>query len=168
MRQSSDFIDYHFGDSGEEVFVPTLYLLGQNKLEKLMNFIKEEGLETFCKCHIFTAVANIALVHPERQAEVVAWFREILQFATKVLPKTQWFDSCLAGLMLNSILDIQAKELLPEIREMFATGLVDLGACGDYAEVSRLIDDPSEKGDPSSCITEIHERFADMKRRWDR
>ena len=74
----------------------------------------------------------------------------------------------MCNLMLNSILDIQAKESLPEIRELFATGLVDLGACGDYAEVSRLIDDPNEKGDPNSCITEIHERFADMKRRWDR
>lgn len=168
LRQSNDCFEYHFGDAGEETFVPTIYLLGQNRLDKLMSFVKEEGLETFCKCHIFPAVANIALVHPERQGEVVAWFREVIQFATKVLPKTQWFDSCLAGLMLNSILDIQANVLLPELREMFATGFVDLGACGDFAEVSRLIDDPNEKGDPNSCITEIHERFADMKRRWDR
>jgi hypothetical protein len=168
LRQSSDFTDYHFGDSGDEVFVPTLYLLGQNKLEKLMNFVKEEGLETFCKCYIFPAVANVALLQPERRDEVVAWFREVIQFATKMLPKTQWFDANLAGLMLYSLLDIQAKELLPDIRKMFATKLVDLGVCGDFATVSRLMYDPREKGDPNSCITEIHERFADMKRRWDR
>ena len=168
LRQSSDFIDYHFGDSGDEVFVPTLYLLGQNKLEKLMNFVKEEGLETFCKCYIFPAVANVALLQPERRDEVVAWFREVIQFATKMLPKTQWFDANLAGLMLYSLLDIQAKELLPDIRKMFATKLVDLGVCGDFATVSRLMYDPREKGDPNRYITEIHKRFADMKRRWDR
>lgn len=168
LRQSHDFSDYHFGDSSDETFVPTLYLLGQNRLDKLMSFIKEEGLETFCKCHIFSVVANVALVQPNRHGEVVAWFREAIQFATKMLPKTQWFDSTLAGLMVNSVLDIQAAELLPELRKMYATRLVDLGACGDFATVSRLIHDPRQKGDPNSYITEIHERFADMKRRWER
>ena len=133
-----------------------------------MNFVKEEGLETFCKCYIFPAVANVALLQPERRDEVVAWFREVIQFATKMLPKTQWFDANLAGLMLYSLLDIQAKELLPDIRKMFATKLVDLGVCGDFATVSRLMYDPREKGDPNRYITEIHKRFADMKRRWDR
>ena len=168
LRQSKECYEYHFGDSGDEVFVPTLYLLGQNRLDKLMNFVKEEGLDTFSKSYIFPVVANIAIVQPERRREVVAWFREVLRFATKMLPKTQWFDSDLAGLMLHSLLDIQAKELLPEIREMFATRLVDLGACGDFAEVSRMILNPRYKDHYTHYITEIHERFADMKARWER
>lgn len=32
MRQSEAFFDYHFGDTTHEVFVPTLYKLGQNRL----------------------------------------------------------------------------------------------------------------------------------------
>lgn len=168
LRQSDDFTDYHFGDSGKETFVPTLYLLGQNHLDVLMNFFKEEGLDTFCKCYVPTAVAHIALVQPERRGEVIEWFREAIRFATKMLPKTQWVDSDLAGLMLHNLLDIQAKELLPEIREMFATGLVDLGACGDFADVSRMIANPQYIGDPSVHPTDIYERFADMKRRWEK
>lgn len=168
LRQSLDFKDYHFGDFGEEIFVPTLYLLGQNRLDVLMNFVKEEGLETFCKCYVFPAVARIALVHPERRREVIEWFRDVIRFATKMLPKTQWIDSTLAGLMLNDLLDIQAKELLPEIREMFATGLVDLGACGDFADVTRMIANPRHAGDPSAYKTDIFERYADMKRFWDK
>lgn len=166
LRQSHDFNDYHFGDAGDEIFVPTLYLLGQNRLDVLMNFIKEEGLETFCKCHVFPAVAHIALVQPERCREVIEWFREAVRFATKMLPKTQWIDSDLAGLMLNDLIDIQAKELLPEIREMFATELVDLGACGDFADVSRMIANPRHAGAPSDYETDIYKRFADMERRW--
>ncbi len=166
LRQSHDFKDYHFGDSGNEIFVPTLYLLGQNRLDKLMNFVKEEGLETFCKCHVFPAVAHIALVHPERRKEVIEWFREAIRFATKMLPQTQWIDSDLTGLMLHDLLDIQAKELLPELREMFATGLVDLGACGDFSDVSRMIDNPRYIGDPSAYETNIYKRYADLKRFW--
>ena len=168
LRQTHDFRDYHFGDAGDEIFVPTLYLLGQNRLDKLMNFVKEEGLETFCKCYVFPAVAHIALVQPERRKEVIEWFREAIRFATKMLPKTQWIDSDLAGLMLHDLLALQAKELLPEIREMFATGLVDLGACGDFADVSRMIANPLYIGDPSAHKTNIYKRYADMKRHWEK
>ena len=35
LRQSHDFRDYHFGDAGDEIFVPTLYQVGQNRLENL-------------------------------------------------------------------------------------------------------------------------------------
>ncbi len=168
LRQSDKFMEYHFGDAGDEIFVPTLYLLGQNRLDVLMNFFKEEGLETYCKCYVPTAVAHIALVQPERRSEVIEWFREAICFATKMLPKTQWIDCDLAGLMLHNLLDIQAKELLPELREMFATGLVDLGACGDFSDVSRMIANPRYIGDPSVHETDIYKRFADMKRRWEK
>jgi len=168
LRQSDKFKDYHFGDAGDEIFVPTLYLLGQNRLDALMNFFKEEGLETLCKCYVPTAVAHIALVQPERRSEIIGWFREAIRFATKMLPKTQWIDSDLAGLMLHDLLDIQAKELLPELREMFATGLVDLGACGDFSDVSRMIANPRYIGDPSVHETDIYKRFADMKRQWEK
>ena len=63
--------------------------VGQNRLEKLMNFVKEEGLETFCNSYVFPAVAHIALMQPERRKEVIEWFREAIRFATKMLPKTQ-------------------------------------------------------------------------------
>ena len=168
LRQSDKFKKYHFGDAGDEIFVPTLYLLGQNRLDVLMNFFKEEGLETFCKCYVLPAVTHIALVQPERRSEVIEWFREAICFATKMLPKTQWIDCDLAGLMLHDLLDIQAKELLPELREMFATGLVDLGACGDISDVSRMIAIPRYIGDPSVHETDIYKRFADMKRRWEK
>lgn len=168
LRQSRDFQDYHFGDAGNEIFVPTLYQLGQNRLDKLMNFVKEEGLETFSKYYVFPSVAHIALVQLERRKEVIEWFREAIRFATKMLPKTQWIDSDLAGLMLHDLLDLQAKELLPEIREMFATGLVDLGACGDFADVSRMIANPRYIGDPSAHKTNIYKRYADLKRRWEK
>ena len=168
LRQSIDFKDYHFGDAGDEIFVPTLYLLGQHRLDKLMSFVKEEGLETLCKCYIFSAVANVAIVQPERRGEVIEWFREVIKFATRMLPKTQWFDCDLAGLMLHDLLDLQAKELLPEIRLMFATELVDLGACGDLADVTHDLYDPLYKDHHTVYLTEAHERFAQMKRHWER
>ena len=164
MRQSSDFYDYHFGDMGNPFLVPTIYLLGQHSLDKFMDFVKEDGLYTFAKYHVFPAVTQIALRHKERYGEIVEWYREVVRFATKVLPETKWFDSDLAGLILHDLVDLQAKELLPDIKKMFDTGLVDLGACGDYKELCRIIKTPRFAGRISECIIDTRERFADMRR----
>ena len=50
---------------------------------------------------------------------------------------------------------------------MFDTNLVSLGICGEYEEVIR---DMSDRGFPmriDSFVLEIHERFEDMRRRFD-
>ena len=69
-------------------------------------------------------------------------------------------------MILCDVIDLQASELLPDIKKMFDTGLVDLGSCGDYAKVCRFIVDPRHAGRPEECILDIYERFSDMKRRW--
>lgn len=167
LRQNRYFNDFHFGDAGIEILCPTLYLLGQNRLNYLLDFIKEEGLDTFSKSRVFSAVTQIALHQPERRAEILEWYRQVLRFATKMLPETQWFDNVLAGLLLSNLIDIQAKELLPYIKKMFETELVDLGICGDYSQVSRYIIDPRHAGHAEECILDVRKRFADMKRRWE-
>ena len=166
LRQNSNFYENHFGDAGNQYFTPTIYLLGQNRLNKLMNFVKEEGLDTFSKYRVFPAVTQIALHQPSRRDTIVEWYREVIRFATKKLPDTQWFDNVLAGMILCDVIDLQASELLPDIKKMFDTGLVDLGSCGDYAKVCRFIVDPRHAGRPEECILDIYERFSDMKRRW--
>jgi len=168
LRQNSDFYEYHFGDAGNEVFTPTLYLLGQNRLDVLMSFVEEEGLYTYAKYHIFPTVMQIGLHQLERRSEILGWFKNVIRFAIEKLPETQWFDSTLAGLMVCNLIDLQAKELLPDIKRLFDTNLVELGTCGDYSSVVRDIVDPRLAGRPEDCIFDIYERFADMRRRWER
>lgn len=163
LRQSPNFYDYHINDSGEEIFTPTLYKLGQHQLEKLMTFAKEEGLHTYCKYQVFPAVAQIAIQQPERRAEVIEWFREYLQFATQALPETKSLDSTVAGLMICDLVEIRAKELLKDIRALFDTGLVDLGCCGKYESVEQDILHPSYPH-INTIHLDIHERFAQMRR----
>lgn len=163
LRQSEDFYDYHICDSGMEIFVPTLYKLGQNRLDKLMAFMKEEGLYSFAKSCIPETAAFIAQQCPERRNEIIEWFRELLVFAAERLPETQYIDSTLAGLMTNNLIDIKAKELLPEIKSMFDTGLVDLGCCGNYYDVEK---DISGNNPPyiEKHLTDVYERFDNQKK----
>ncbi|MBQ7691669.1 MAG: hypothetical protein IJT30_10845 [Muribaculaceae bacterium] len=165
LRQNQVFFDYHHGDISTEVFAPTLYKLGRNRLDKLMEFAKEEGLYSFAKCHAFDAPAYVAHFEPERRREVLDWFREILLFATRELPNTQRFDSALSGLLMFRLFDIGARELLPEIKVMFGTGLVDIRACGDYNTVAKDIGKEKDLNYKFNPL-DIHERF-DKLRWWE-
>ena len=165
LRQSSEYSDFHFGDLMTEIYLPTLYKLGKDRLDKLMEFAKEKGLDTFNHVKIFPPVACIAYLHPERRNEVIEWFREILRFATEKLPETQYFDSELAGMMLSDLIDLKAEELLPEIKAMFDTGLVSLACCGDYEKVEKDILSLKQTHWHEYPM-EIHERFAELRKRW--
>ena len=165
LRQSSEYSDFHFGDVMTEIYLPTLYKLGKNRLDKLMDFAKEKGLDTFNHVKVFPPVAYIAYLHPERRNEVIEWFREILRFATEKLPDTQYFDSELAGMMLNELIYLKAEELLPEIKAMFDTGLVSLACCGDYEKVEKDILSLKQTHWHEYPM-EIHERYSALKKLW--
>ena len=168
MRQSTDFFDYHLGDSSHEVFVPTLYKLAQNRLDKLMAFTKEEGLYWLPKAEVFPTVVQIALRQPERRPEVIEWFREALHFCIDHVAEAKAVDCEVAATMICDLIDLQAIELLPEINALFDTELVDLSHCGKRQEVLDDIANPDYAGRLDDCILDIHSRFEDMHRKFAR
>ena len=158
LRQTQDYMDYHFGDFAEDVYVPTLYKIAANSLDKLLAFAKEEGLYTYLHYQIFPAVVMMMKQAPERRHEFIEWWREVLQFATEKIADTQWMDSTLCGLFICDLIEVEAEELLPEIKALFDTGLVDEGCCGRYSSVERDIQSisyPRDKKHP----TDIYERY---------
>jgi len=165
LRQREEFYDYYFGDTGAEVFIATLYLLGQNRLLQLMEYMKEPGLYTFARCYVPTAVALIARLQPERRKEVIEWFRQVLLFYTENLAGNIYCDGTLVGMLVSDLLDIKAKELLPEIKAMYDTGLVDPYCCGNYAAVEEeFFSNEFISGDKYSL--DIYERYKEYHKRW--
>ena len=165
---NSDSIDYHLGDSLHEVLVPTLYKLAAGRLDKLMAFTKEEGLCWLTKAEVFPVVVQIALRQPERRAEVIEWFREALHFCIEHVSEAKAVDCEVAATMICDLIDLQAVELLSEINALFDTERVDLGHCGRRDEVLADIVNPDYAGRLEDCILDIHDRFADMRRRFAR
>ena len=168
MRQSTDFFDYHLGDSSHEVFVPTLYKLAENRLDKLMAFIKEEGLYWLPKAEVFHTVVQIALRQTERRVEVIEWFREALHFCIDHVAEAKAVDNGVAATMICDLIDLQAIELLPEIHALFDTEMVDLSHCGRRQEVLDDIVSPDYAGRLDYCILDIYDRFEDMRRKFAR
>lgn len=166
LRQNLDYYDFHFGDSRNEVYVPTLYLLGKDRLPTLLSYMKEPGLYTFARCMVSPAVALVARMYPERRSEVIDWFRNLLQFYVEELPRKICCDGTLVGLIMSDLMDLHASELLPEIKAVFATGEVDEGCVGDYSAVEKEILNLSSGWLRDVYKTDIYERYEDYSKMW--
>ena len=139
LRQNDDFLDYHIADSSMGIIVPTIYKLAKNKLDALMEFMKETGLENFWKFTVANAVAQISFFEPDRRTEVIAWFKELLTAINRDFPSATYTDAMLNGLIVSDLIDIDATELMSEIKTMYDNGFVNLMTCGDFTEVEKAM-----------------------------
>lgn len=132
MRQTVDFSDFYFGDISTDITWFAIFKLGSDKLDKLMSFMKEEGLYRYNKIDVMSAVKFFAIYDESRRGEIIEWYRALLDFAIVALPHTQAVDSTLAGFLVCDVLDLNASELTDEVKRLFDTDLVDEGVCDDY------------------------------------
>ena len=137
LRQNNNFLDYHIADSSMEIIVPTIYKLAKNKLDVLMEFMMENGLENFWKFSVANAVAQIAFLEPDKRPEIIVWFKDLLTVINRDFPSATYTDAMLNGSIVSNLININASELLPEIKTMYDNGFVDLMVCGDYSKVEK-------------------------------
>ncbi|MDR3267777.1 MAG: DUF1186 domain-containing protein [Tannerella sp.] len=135
MRQNEYFFEYHFSDLSSDYIPLTLYNVGRCQLATLLKFGKEPGLYCFLKSYVYTAAAMVAFHEPERRPEVIEWFRNVLNFFYKNITNTAYYEAIVAGQVTCDLLDIHAHELLPEIKRLYDTGMVDDMSSGSYPEV---------------------------------
>lgn len=165
MRQNDFFMDVQLGDSGNQILPLTLYYTGRNRLPDLFEYVKEPGLYPYLRYFVFTAVTIVCRQEPERREEVIDWFRNVLLFYTDNFKDSTVFDSNLAGMLLFELIEINAKELLPEIKQLFDTGEVDKMSSGDYKDVE---DDLLSNTPPlhNYPLLSIYERYEEYEKTW--
>ncbi len=163
LRQTDNFLDYHIADSSMETIVPTIYKLAKDKLDVLMDFMMENGLENYWKFSVANAVAQIAFLEPGRRPEVIAWFKDLLTAINRDFPTATYTDAMLNGLIVSDLIDIDATGLLPEIKTIYANGFVDLLSCGDFAEVEKTMIGKEHSFSPE-IKPDIKERYALLRK----
>ena len=84
-------------------------------------------------------MASIGVLQPDRRDEIVGLFRELLVFATEHLAENTTFTPTLTGLMTCDVMDLQARELLPELKNLYDTRLVDEGIAGHFSEIEKQL-----------------------------
>lgn len=138
-KQNDDFNEYYFGDMAPDICTPVVYLLGRNRLDLLWDYLMVPGLCTFLRLDVVYSVVLVARQEPERRDEVLDFFRKLLAFYTENLPVRKAVDGNVAGMTVVALEEICAVELLPEIKKMYDTGLVDEMCAGSYDTVEEDI-----------------------------
>ena len=165
LKQHKRFYDYHLSIIINEIYVPTLYKLGREQLDKFYEFLQIPGLYTYARYLIFPTVLQIAEKEPERKAEVIEWFRKVLQFYTANIANHHCCDGTLVGLMIADLIKLQAEELLPEVKAMFETGKVNTQCCGDYRNFETMIKRPNSYA--IQYQYDVHQHYAYLKENRD-
>lgn len=164
MRQNGNFADYHLGDLAPEVLHPALYACGMNRIPEIEAYLNQPGLDSYVRGQAFDALAMIVFLHPERREEIIEVFRKILKSWVIRLPKQEACDGSLAGSFMSNLMDLEAKELIPEIEAVFETDCVDKSISGDLNAVL----DEIQNGCPIKNLDkyefpDIFEQYAHLK-----
>lgn len=164
MRQNEAFATYHLGDLMSDIVHPALYACAQDNVAAIETYLNQPGLCTYLRMNAVDALVMIIFNHPERRAEIMEIFRRLLTAMVTRLPRQEACDGAFAGLMMCSLMDIKATELIPEIKAVFATNCVDTTIAGNCSAILRNLEKKSSKIDKYRyTFPDIHTQYKDIR-----
>ena len=134
IRQTEKFIEFHFGDLGEEMIPMAISASSADDPTALESYLYEPGLDSVNRAMASEALIITAILNPEKRRETVEIFRRLLVSMKDRLPETKGCDATFAGFVISHLIDLEARELIPEVKELFATECVDKSIAGDCEE----------------------------------
>ncbi|MDE6324241.1 MAG: DUF1186 family protein, partial [Paramuribaculum sp.] len=140
MRQTGEFADYHLGDLTPELLHPALYACGKDNIPAIESYLNQPGLDSYLRSQAPDALAMIIFNQPERRGEIIEMFRRLLNNMISNLPIQKACDGTFAGFVMSNLMDIDASELIPEIKDTFATNCVNKTIAGDCKTVIKDIE----------------------------
>jgi hypothetical protein len=116
LRQNEDFIEFWFEDYLDQYVWECLFVLGQNKLEELKNYLFEPSLYLYARGQVSTAVSQLALQYPERRSEVVLWYKDVFEY---FIIHSEDTDKSDIELMVFDIIAFNGKELEVQLKSLY-------------------------------------------------
>ena len=165
MSRDEDFLDFWFGDLVTEEFWQYIYLMGQNRTDKLMDFFKTPGNYLFVRSEVLVAITQIAIRQPERKQEMVEWKADALEFLYNNINDNDIFDSFLFDELLYNLSIFGDKKLLPLIEKCYASGEVNEKETGTLKEITKNLD--SEEIDSYFDIYKLYTNIDQFYDEWE-
>lgn len=165
MRQKGTFADYHLGDLAPELIHPALYSCGRDNIRAIEEYLYQPGLDSYLRTQAVYALAMIVVNQPERRDEIIDVIRRLLVSMVSRLPEQVACDGEFAGFVMSTLMDINAKELIPEVREVFATDCVNKTIAGDVNDVvGRIMSEERDVDEKMYSIEDIYDQYDDLKK----
>ena len=126
-----------------------LGMIGEPALDPLAAYLAEPGHDEFARIMAVDALAEVAKQHPALRDRVLSIYRDYLREPDTTAPT-------LNGLLLGRLIDLQAVELIDDIRQLFARNCVDLSCAGDLEEVEMQLGLRTQRDTPPPDYARLH------------
>ena len=128
--------------------LPTVMgMIGQAALEPLAHYFNQCDHDEFARATAIAGLSEIAQRHPTLRTKVLEHYRHYIQQADNSTP-------ILNGLLVSYLLDMDAKELIDDVRDLFTRQCVDISCAGDIEAVEMALGLRLERSTPRPNLYE--------------
>lgn len=135
LAQDEIYFDAVFGDYLTENGFQTIHSIGKNNIKRLFDFIVLPGLYTFSRTVVSDALSNIYISHPEKREEIISGYKTLLNTFINAEIKDNIIDSDFIGLIVCDFIDLNLKQFLPEIKQLYDKEYFFDNHAGNYEEI---------------------------------
>ncbi len=122
-------------------------MIGSAAIEPLGHYIKQQDRDEFARATAMAGLSEIALQHPTHRSKVLEHYRLYIQQADNSTP-------IINGLLVSYLLDIDGKELIDDVRDLFSRQCVDITCAGDIEDVEMALGLRLERSTPKVMPTQ--------------
>ncbi|MBL4781504.1 MAG: UPF0149 family protein [Porticoccaceae bacterium] len=128
--------------------LPTVMgMIGQAAIEPLGRYINQRSYDEFARATAMAGLSEIVKQNPRLRSKVLKHYRHYIQRADNS-------ESTINGLLISYLLDIDAKELIAEVRDLFSRQCVDITCAGDIEDVEMALGLRLERSTPKPVFIE--------------
>ncbi|MEE9494626.1 MAG: UPF0149 family protein [Gammaproteobacteria bacterium] len=124
-------------------------MLGEPAIKPLAIYMNESGHDEFARVMAADGLAEVAKQHTQHRDQVVIIFQKYIKSPSIV-------DGTFNGLLVCQLLDLNAVELIDDIRQLYNKGCVDISCAGDIEEVEILLGLRSKRETPKPDYNKLH------------
>ena len=125
LRQDEKYYDFWYGVIITENFWQFIYGMGQNRLERLKDFIFEPNRYRYARIAVCTVLKYLAYHQPERKDEILKWYQEALQNMLDHQNDTDVFDHFVYRSLFGDLINIAGREHLQLVLPLYVDSLVE-------------------------------------------
>ena len=164
LRRDENYYDLWYGDMITEEFWQFIYRMGQNRLDRLKDYMLEPNRYTYARTAVSDAVLHLAVHQPDRREEVFKWYEEVLQYMKEHQNNADIFEYGVYISLFEDFIDIADKgQIQPVLR--FRDGILDLNEDFSISETKKRLAQKTPDYKIREIYNSIHQYY-DIWKKW--
>lgn len=174
FKQDEDFLEFWFNDSLNEEMWEVIYKCGQNSLNIIEDFLKDQLVCVSSRCAISDGLKQIALHNPEKREAAIEIYKRVIEFTIpyvkyKGKSRGNFFNGFkkddakdVIGFYVCDLIDFAKPKLNKYLMQLFEEGVVETQVVGTESIKKDLPVIATKK------IKSIYDRYDELERIYNR